>query len=289
MKTSKFFEKNIVLLLAVLFLCMSFCSCNSAVTTEHPIESTLSHKETGNSSLESDPIPSEDPPTPSAEPVDPNPSPMHSLSQENEDVVPKYIMMQGALNDFGLNEVGDYVDFWADGTLTSADIPNRSKSIFYKALRGVRLTWLICAEWGLVDKNLDEYEIVLCYRQSPNNNSDKEDRWFCIERVDSRHVSGVDGWCYLNLDITDLAFVDVLEEWCSEKDEVQVDIQCWILYDGYGESEGKIFDFYTTKGNEISSGFVEGILEKTIEIDKESLSQAKEWIKEFHSESDQSD
>ena len=289
MKNSRFFEKNIALLLTVLFLCMSFCSCNSAVTTEHPIESTLSHKETGNSSLESDPTPSEDPPTPSAEPVDPNPSPTYSLSQENEDVVPKYIKMQGALNDIGLNEVGDYVDFWADGTLTSADIPNRSKSIFYKAPRGVRLTWLICAEWGLVDKNLDEYEIVLCYRQSPNNNSDKEDRWFCIERVDSRHVSGVDGWCYLNLGITDLAFVDVLEEWCSEKDEVQVDIQCWILYDGYGESEGKIFDFYTTKGNEISSGFVEGILEKTIEIDKESLSQAKEWIKEFHSESDQSD
>ena len=289
MKNSKLFKKNLALLLALLFLCTSLFSCNTAVTTGQSAEPTPSHKETGNCSLESELKSSEDPPTPSAEPVDPNPSPTYSLSQENEDVVPKYIRMQGALNDIGLNEVGDYVDFWADGTLTSADIPNRSKSIFYKALRGVRLTWLICAEWGLVDKNLDEYEIVLCYRQSPNNNSDKEDRWFCIERVDSRHVSGVDGWCYLNLDITDLAFVDVLEEWCSEKDEVQVDIQCWILYDGYGESEGKIFDFYTTKGNEISSGFVEGILEKTIEIDKESLSQAKEWIKEFHSESDQSD
>ncbi|MBQ8214796.1 MAG: hypothetical protein IJZ33_00890 [Clostridia bacterium] len=304
MKNGKLFKKNVALLLAVLFLCMSFCSCNSAVTTEHPIESTPSHKETGNSSLESDPTPSEDPPTPSvepvgpnpsptpsAEPVDPNPSPTHSLSLENEDVALKYIMMQGALNDFGVNDVGDYVDFLAYGTLMSADIPDGSKSIFYKTLGGVTLTWLIFSEWGFVDKNLmgDEYEIVLCYRQSPKDNSDKEDRWFCIERVDSRYVRGVDGWCYLTLDITDLAFVDVLEEWCAEKDEVEVDIQMWILYDG--ESDGIIFDFYTTKGKEITSGFVEGILETpiAIKIDKESLSQVKEWIEDFRSESDQSD
>ena len=83
--------------------------------------------------------------------------------------------------------------------------------------------------------------------------------------------------------------MDVLEERCSEKDEVLVDIQCWFIFVGYGVSVGLIFDYYTTMGIEISCGFVEGILEKTIEIDKESLSQAKEWIKEFHSESDQSD
>lgn len=284
MKNSKFFEKNIALLLAVLFLCMSFCSCNSAVTTEHPIESTPSHKETGNSSLESVLKPSEEYSTPSEEPVDPNPSPT-SLSQENEDVALKYRVMQDTLNDIWL----EYDEWVAYGHLMSADIPNRSKSIFYKALNGVRLTWIIWSEWGFVDKNLmgDEYEIVLCYRQLLNDKSDKEDRWFCIEKVDSRYVSGVDGRCFLELDITDLAFVDVLEEWRAEKDEVQVEIQTWILYDG--ESEGRIFDFCTTKRKEIASGFVEGVLEATIEVDKESLIQAKEWIEDFHSESGQSE
>ena len=160
--------------------------------------------------------------------------------------------------------------------------------IFYKALNGVRLTWVIWSEWGFVDKNLmgDEYEIVLCYRQPPNDKSDKEDRWFCIERVDLRYVSGVDGKCFLALDITDLAFVDVLEEWCAEKDELQVEMQVWILCDD-GPDSKKTAAFYTKPGGVSASGVVEGILESKVEINRNSLDQAKTWIEEFHNEQDQ--
>ncbi|MBO5000995.1 MAG: hypothetical protein J6C58_09220 [Bacteroidaceae bacterium] len=99
MKNSKLFKKNLALLLALLFLCTSLFSCNTAVTTGQSAEPIPSHKETVNGSdgsslppsagentlpssassesrkQTSGSVSSEDPPTPSEDLVDPSPTP----------------------------------------------------------------------------------------------------------------------------------------------------------------------------------------------------------------------